>query len=283
MTSYRRSGRLILREALRYSRGRLFCRELRFRAAIGPIPARSIVTTNAQSVDFQNLGGRVVSGAGNASKRDRLREQYLAIGDALLQGEPILSCLLGLREFNRPEDVWIKGSRLNRFRVSVSFVETEILQSYLDDLVDLSISDESLNIRRTGLVRSLPFIMLIASLLVVNSFDTISGPGGFMTGDLVSQAEGRIAGLTGSIAVLSGAAFAGICLILGIRSGYWRRLSFARIVSIEIDRRHGGGRSVGERSSRERFATQGLLSGRLVSDWRGVSEWSGGRGDAVAA
>lgn len=124
---------------------------------------------------------------------------------------------------------------LRAFREGVVFVPVEILESYLEDLLELDISEERLFIYRER--SSLP-VLAIALL-----------------GLFGSLAAGLFAAYVGASLILSFALTAIIALPFGVllhfapRDSLTRRMMFAKVVSHEISRRRGGDRESGEVSS----------------------------------
>lgn len=145
---------------------------------------------------------------------NRLLEQYQSTGAALLEYERNICRAL------------IPGQRNSRdFGHAVAFVPVEVLESYLDDLLDVGVSDESLFIHRSQ-----------SSALVW----TVSG-------------VGAVALLAAVVQVMNDATLASIVLLILVtffcglgaalylipRMKVLRRFSFANIVSGEIARRRG--------------------------------------------
>lgn len=109
------------------------------------------------------------------------------------------------------------------FRESVVFIPLEVLESYLDDLLDLTVSDEMLFVEHSR-------IPLYGRLLLGASYAAIGAL-------LYMLLQGRILVLISSLLAL--AAF--FCFPGWYRSRRYavRRLGLARIVSMEINRRRG--------------------------------------------
>jgi len=113
------------------------------------------------------------------------------------------------------------------FREGVAFVHLSILESYLEDLLDLDISEDTLFIKRTG-------------------FRLRSTHGAFV-GLLGALALGLYAASGGASLILSFGLTVAIACPFAVmwhfapRDGLARRVGFAQIVSHEIARRRGGG------------------------------------------
>ncbi|NMC62477.1 MAG: hypothetical protein GYA55_04845 [SAR324 cluster bacterium] len=109
------------------------------------------------------------------------------------------------------------------FRESVSFIPVEILESYLDDLMDLSISDEKLFLKKEIITHEnkLLFVVLYGSIATL----------------LFVLLQGRM--------LLLAACMLSLCFLLFAPEWYRsriyaeRRLKFARLLSQEINRRRG--------------------------------------------
>lgn len=140
----------------------------------------------------------------------RLLNHYQNIGAALLkiESEPITT------------------HTQKEFRVSVAFISLEVLESYLEDLLDPLIADE-----RLCIFREKPKINTIAISLL---------------GLFLAIAIGLYAVSAGASLVLSFALT--VCLAFPFallwhfspQEGATRRMRFAQILSQEISRRHGG-------------------------------------------
>lgn len=121
-----------------------------------------------------------------------------------------------------------EGSMLREFREATVFVPVEVLESFLDDLLDLDIPDRKLFIQVKGsrvMLNTIGILGTIASLVIA----------GYLAFD----------GLSSLTVLFTSAVIAIPCLLVWQFSprGYLaRRLKFARILSQEISRRHGHGR-----------------------------------------
>lgn len=160
---------------------------------------------------------------------NRLLEQYQQIGRGLLAYEArVGGALIPVQRYVRD------------FSHSVAFVSVEVLESYLDDLLDISVCDESLFIRKSRLSKR-AFALLLISVAAVATIVWI-GRGAeqpFSVPTLVTVAF--MAGLSSALYFLP-------------RAKVLRRFSFATLVSREIARRRGH-----DRTSMGDFATK-LLS-----------------------
>ena len=160
---------------------------------------------------------------------NKLLEQYRMIGRGLLAYESGACAAL------------IPSARsLRDFSAAVSFVPVEVLETYLDDLLDLGVSDESLFIKKSKPSwrgRSFPIILLVA----------LSGALSVWHGDLT-------AALMPALLAVTFLAGIGSTLYFLPRTKAIRRFSFATVVSREIGQRRGQGKSeVGN------FATRFLM------------------------
>ena len=145
-----------------------------------------------QGIAAGSLGGRA------------LLHQYHTIGGALLAFEEGQAAFL-------PKT----GECEKNFREATVFVSVEVLESYLDDLMDLSVSDERLHIERPRTSRVL--LTLVCVILA-----------------------GLLAMPAGVLVVLC--CIPAVLLVSGwyrSRSALMRRLSFARAVTKEVNRRRG--------------------------------------------
>ena len=160
---------------------------------------------------------------------NRLLEQYQQIGRGLLAYEArVGGALIPVQRYVRD------------FSHSVAFVSVEVLESYLDDLLDIGVCDESLFIKKSRLSKR-AFALLI---LGVTAAATILW-------------MGRGAEQQFSVPTLVMAAFLaglGSALYFLPRTKVLRRFSFATLVSREIARRRGH-----DKTSMGDFATK-LLS-----------------------
>jgi hypothetical protein len=145
---------------------------------------------------------------------NRLLTQYRTIGRELLRTE-------GNRLQYRCDTARIA----QEFREGVCFVGLEVLESYLEDLLDREVSEESLFIARKGWTGALIWIAL--------------------AGILCAVAAGLCYGSSGASLVESSSVTLALSLPFVVLwqvspySGLVRRLSFARTVSHEISRRRG--------------------------------------------
>lgn len=146
---------------------------------------------------------------------NRLMGQYQVVGQALLHYEEHSSSRFILhRQYSR------------EFSVSVSFVPVEVLETYLDDLLDLTVGDDVLCIKRSS-----------SMLKKISAFLLLVGGG-------VILLESWLSLSLMSIVLLSTLTFGFLCLGFALpRMRVVRRFSFATLVSREIATRRGQGHS----------------------------------------
>lgn len=144
---------------------------------------------------------------------NRLISQYQTIGAALLCYEESYSSRF-----------ISNGGGRRDFSVAVSFVPVEVLEAYLDDLLDIAVTDESLFIRRTtSVIRRMVGAIVAAALAI--------GLVGTWTHSSVVPAM---------LLTLCGMGF--LCTAFALpRMKVVRRFSFATLVSHEIAGRRGQG------------------------------------------
>lgn len=165
---------------------------------------------------------------------NRLLEQYRQIGDALLAYEHVLGGSL------------LPAQRVVRqFSVGVSMVPVEVLESYLDDLLDLEVSDESLFIRKSRPAKRAIALAMIAFIALCGAFFILEG-------------ELTRAFLPASLLVTFLAGIGSAMYFLP-RTQRLRRFSFATVVSREVAYRRGH-----DKTDMGAFATR-LLRGNV---WR---------------
>ena len=111
------------------------------------------------------------------------------------------------------------------FREGVVTVPVEVLESYLEDLLDLGVKEEILAIRHTS-----PWFYSLKVL----SFGII----GAVVGGLYCVSIGASVLSSFSLILILASPFASI-LYLAPRIGLMRRMRFARVVSAEVSRRRG--------------------------------------------
>jgi len=144
---------------------------------------------------------------------NRLLQQYQQIGKALLTYEQVLCGAL------------IPAPRLvKEFSAGVSFVPVEVLESYLDDLLDLNVCDESLFIK----VRTAKRAMVLMATALVG----LSGAFFVWQGELT-------AALLPALLVTTFLAGIGSAMYFLPRTKVIRRFSFATVLSREIASRRG--------------------------------------------
>lgn len=149
---------------------------------------------------------------------NRLLEQYQQTGQALLEYERRICGAL------------IPGQRQNReFGHAVAFVPVEVLESYLDDLLDVGVSDESLFIKKLQPAKRAWVLSAV-------------GLTAFMTSAIEVMNGATLASVTALILVTFLAGL-GAALYFIPRMKVLRRFSFATVVSGEIARRRGHDRT----------------------------------------
>jgi hypothetical protein len=156
----------------------------------------------------------------------RLLSHYQQVGAALIQYERVVCGSL------------LPGQRYVReFGQAVSFVPVEVLESYLDDLLDLGVNDESLFIRKTRPAkRALFLVVLCVATIAYLGYLAFSGE---------SNAAWPL------LTVVAFSAGIGSALYFLPRTKALRRFSFATVMSREIARRRGHDRtSIGDFATR---------------------------------
>lgn len=149
------------------------------------------------------------------SRSGKLVSDYRTIGTELLRYES------GTRSYG-----YQSFSAFTGFREGVAFIAVEVLESYLEDLLDIDISDDALFIRMRGFrVRSTHWAL--AGLL------------GAVTVGLYAATTGASLPLSLAVTVALAFPFA-IVWHFAPRDGLTRRVGFAQILSHEISRRRGG-------------------------------------------
>lgn len=159
---------------------------------------------------------------------NRLLEQYRVIGAELLKYE----------DSRRLQDYGAPDQAFYALRVAVSFVPVEVLESFLEDLLDLDISDDVLFIRRKAfsLAAFFSYVPLVGLLLSVGAGLYAAYLGGSML-------------LSFALTILLALPFAAMWYLSP--SGMARRMLFAQVISREIGRRRGNDKDltpIGRRS-----------------------------------
>ena len=154
------------------------------------------------------------------SKSGNITETYKLIGKILLELEPYAG-LYG----------YILKRSPSTLKSNLAFVSDEVFRSYLEDLIDFTISDESLYIYRRYFFRTYNLVAILG-LLVAMVFG-------------LKLAYSGASFLLAMLAVLSIAVPSGIIWHLAPKIMPNRRLFFARLLNQEINRRNGD--SNGER------------------------------------
>jgi|694.fasta_scaffold110661_4 hypothetical protein len=165
----------------------------------------------------------------------RLLDQYRQIGRSLLEFEEGVCGYLGSSK-----------AHLAVFSTSVSFVPVEVLEGFLDDLLDLGVSDESLFIRKSRpALRAILLLVTCISALLLLTFNTSA------------FSESTALPLLLLVVFLAGL---GSALYFIPRTKVLRRFNFATVVSREISQRRGI-----DKSDMGGFATR-----LLIREWWGV-------------
>lgn len=165
---------------------------------------------------------------------NKLMSQYNCIGTELLKYET------SVRRYG-----YGSFSSFTHFREGVSFVPVEVLESYLEDLLDLDVGEDKLFIaRRTQGIRW----MLISALGLCAAI----GVG------LASASKGASLVSSFGLTICLALPF-GILWQLAPRDGVARRMGFAQVVSHEVARRRGT-----DKGPREHISST-LLLGELLA------------------
>lgn len=136
---------------------------------------------------------------------NRLLGHYKTIGQELIQIE--------------------SDGSIGSLREGVAFVPVEVLESYLEDLLDLGVKEETLHIQQEH--HWLRSWQLIAS-----------GFGLAISSGLYAASSGAALPLSLGVVITLGLPFAMI-MYFAPKTGLMRRMSFAQILSAEISRRRG--------------------------------------------
>jgi len=162
-------------------------------------------------------------------------DSYRMIGGALLDYERAYSgfgSVLELSHFSTPFPIpidlgsFFKKSRYS-FEAGVSFVPVEILESYLEDILDLQTKDEDLYVVNP---RSFSWSSLIA----------IAGMGIAISIGLFAASKGFSLFSSFAITLILALPF-GVLWHFSPRDFVSRRMRFAKLLQNEITRRRGGG------------------------------------------
>lgn len=160
---------------------------------------------------------------------NRLLEQYQQIGRALLSYEGrVGGALIPVHRYMRD------------FSLGVTFVPVEVLESYLDDLLDLKVCDDSLFIRKPHLSKR-AILLLGVGIAALSAITWIGREGEPLMSVPALVMVAFLAGLGSALYFLP-------------RTKVLRRFSFATLVSREIAARRGH-----DKTSMGDFATK-LLS-----------------------
>ncbi len=135
------------------------------------------------------------------------------------------------------------------FREGVAFIGVEVLESYLDDLLDSTVIDEKLFIARQISKWNHLYLPLLGFLLAI-----CSGVGSTQLGASVV--------LACCLGVILAIPFAMI-LYVAPRTGLRRRMAFAQVVSEEVLRRRGRSRGDGAYSDSRTSELERLIDRRV--------------------
>lgn len=116
-------------------------------------------------------------------------------------------------------------SSFSEFREGVSFIPVEVLENYFDDLLDLDVSEQTLNISNDKTI-------LLSNIFVMLGIIAASLVGFYIASSLNSIIFASFIALCVATPFLS-------FLVFMPKLGNARRMRFARIVSKEIARRRG--------------------------------------------
>lgn len=165
--------------------------------------------------------------------------QYRAIGHALISYE------------RSARAIPIRPERLvTELRANLSFVQIEMLESYLDDLLDLEIADEKLYIGRNFILnRSVPIALVGLFASVVT--------GMYLTGEGIALMLSSVISTALALPFL-------ILFYFSPRGALARRIMFAQILSLEVSRRRGRGRGESPRGFSPSVIVGGLFQGKLT-------------------
>jgi hypothetical protein len=176
---------------------------------------------------------------------NRLLSQYSCIGAELLKYES------SARRYG-----YGSFSAFSHFREGVSFVPLEVLESYLEDLLDIDVSEDRLFIKR----ESPNLRWIVVSLLGLSGASSLG---------LYAASTG--ASLFSSFALTAAlAAPFGVLWHFAPRGGLSRRMGFAQIVSHEVARRRGSDKGPRE-TANPQFAFSELLAQKTPGSARSAA------------
>ena len=170
---------------------------------------------------------------------DRLQRQYQSIGTGLLVFEESPQTTNNQREF----------------QIAVAFVPVEVLESYLEDLLDVRKSE--------------------AKLFIETEHGWVQGFSVCLAGLLLAMGIGLYAATTGASLVLSFALTVCIGFPFALlwyafpKAGILRRMRLAQVVSQEISRRRGGDKATASFSSRD--IIRSLMTQKTPSSSQGAA------------
>jgi hypothetical protein len=158
---------------------------------------------------------------GSPLKLNKLSASYNTIGNALLMCEEF-----GLTYWHGMSGKSSSNIKQAEFQEGVCLISVEILESYLEDLLDRDISNETLFIRRKGILPPLNWFALGGILASLSC-------------GLYAASTGVLLGLSLAVTIFFSSPFV---IIWHISPGWGvaRRMFFAQIISQEITRRRGG-------------------------------------------
>lgn len=187
----------------------------------------------------------------------RLRNQYSDIGQALL----------GCEQLPRVKGVARHEDLAKLFQQEVVFIPTEVLEAYLDDLLNLGKTEKELYIipEKSCMIRRKTCVLL-AAITVAAVFLGVWMDGYFA--------------MAMPVAVALGAIFSLLWIVVPY-SSMSRRIKFAQIVSQEVTRRRGDASSSRGRRLSTRQVIEQLLSGAEPEQLQGAARGGLVPGSAV--
>lgn len=174
---------------------------------------------------------------------NRLLGQYQAIGTELLKLEQNRANIDQLRQ---------------SFREAVSFIAIEVLESYLEDLLDPDCAEDKLFIQHDNIKISSMFGYLA------------------ILGLVMSVCVGAYASTTGASILVSSGLTACLALpfillwLMAPSAGLARRMGFAQVLSHEISRRRGSGKD-SDSTSESRFSLGDFLGAGSSRSFQGAA------------
>ena len=168
-----------------------------------------MVLSESMSTPVRKTNGKIVRHPFGGC--EVLRAHYACVGSALLKYE----------KTSQVEE----AEAAKELRVGISFVPVEVLESYLDDLLDSDVTEERLSIARRNVSLKNYSIALIGLCLAVAAGLSLASTGASLL-------------FSFSITLLLGLPFA-VIWHYSPRCRLKRRMNFAQLLSVEIGRRRG--------------------------------------------